>query len=480
MSNVAAYIRVSTDEQADKGNSLNEQQERLKAYCVAMGWSEPTFYIDDGYSAKDLRRPAIKKLLDDVTEGKLQIVLTSKLDRLCRNLLDLLQTVKLLTQYNCSYVSASESFDTSTAVGRMTLQLLGTFAEFERERTSERVKDNMISLAKNTDRAIVGPCYGYDVIDKKYVINEEEAKNVRYMFELAEQGDGYRMIAKKLNDRGITTKRNKMFDQINVKRLITNQALTGTMIYNKRSTKDSKTTFRDESEWIVKEGNHSPIIPIEQFEKVQEILRSRSRARKHADNETYLLTGLAKCGHCERNMKGSTARVKRKYNDYTYYRYICGSYQLGYGCKHHAVHREDLETLIIEQIRELVAASTKELNINISPRASAIDEIKDLKSQLSKVGNKMQKQIEAFENDLISAEDLKAARMRVEADRDSLNKRISQLLSKKYEAETVQKNAALMLPDILGADRLKAKQAIRQIIEQVTITNGEQIEIVWK
>lgn len=68
MNNVAAYIRVSTDEQADKGNSLNEQQERLKAYCVAMGWSEPTFYIDDGYSAKDLRRPAIKKLLDDVTE----------------------------------------------------------------------------------------------------------------------------------------------------------------------------------------------------------------------------------------------------------------------------------------------------------------------------------------------------------------------------------------------------------------------------
>ncbi|MGO4147935.1 recombinase family protein, partial [Paenarthrobacter sp. YAF11_1] len=143
-----------------------------------------------------------------------------KLDRFSRNLLDLLQTIHFLSGHDCSYVSASESFDTSTAVGRMTLQLLGTFAEFERERTSERVKDNMLSLAKNTDKALTKPCYGYNIEDGRYVIDEAEAENVQFMFDLAEQGHGHRMIAKFLNEKGVFTKKGKLWDQINVKRLM--------------------------------------------------------------------------------------------------------------------------------------------------------------------------------------------------------------------------------------------------------------------
>lgn len=341
MQRIAAYIRVSTDEQADNGNSLSEQQERLSAYCKAMGWSQPTFYIDDGYSAKNLNRPAIQRLLKDVQQRKIDVILTAKLDRFCRNLLDLLQTVDMLDEFKCNFVSASESFDTSTAVGRMVLQLLGVFAEFERERISERVKDNMLSIAKHTNKAITQPCYGYDIVDGQYVINEQEAEYVRLMFDLAEQGHGHRMIAKILNERGAKTKRGKMWDQVNVKRLMQTETIAGIMVYNKRDSRNGKVVERDKSEWIIKENNHPAIIPPERFERVQEIFRSRSRARKHADNETYLLTGLVKCKHCGKNMKGSTSRHKTKYNEYTYYRYICSSYVLGYGCKHHAVHRDD-------------------------------------------------------------------------------------------------------------------------------------------
>ncbi|MGF6356130.1 site-specific DNA recombinase [Paenibacillus sp. 4624] len=478
--NVAAYIRVSTDEQADKGNSLTEQMERLKAYCVSMGWNEPKFYIDDGYSAKDLRRPAIKKMLNDVTQGKIQVVLTTKIDRFCRNMLDLLSTVDLLSKHDCSYISSTERFDTSTAHGRMTLNLLGTFAEFERDRTSERVKDNMLSIAKNSDRAISGPCFGYDIVDKKYAINEEEAKIVKYMFDLALNGDGPRMIAKKLNDRGITTKRNKQWDQTNVKRLIKNRKLTGTLEYNKRETSGVKTTFRDESEWIIKENNHPAIISEEIFDKVKEILYSRARSSKHADSETYLLTGIVKCGHCGRNMKGNTARNKNKYNEYTYYRYVCASYVQGYGCKYHAVHREDLETIIIDQVKGLASASVKELDIKISPRLSAIEEIQDLKNQLSKVDKRIQKQIEAYENDLISADDLKTASERIRKNREELNARIKELESSTREAASVQEIAVEFLPDILGEDRLKAKNALRLLIEEVVVTDGEFIDITWK
>src|SRR5690606_26667052 len=139
------------------------------------------------------------QLFNEVKQNKVRIILTTKLDRFSRNLLDLLQTIRFLQDHDCNYVSASENFDTSTAVGRMTLQLLGTFAEFERERISERVKENMLSLARNTNKALTKPCYGYDVVDAEYVINEDEAQFVRMMFDLAEQGHGYRKIAQILN-----------------------------------------------------------------------------------------------------------------------------------------------------------------------------------------------------------------------------------------------------------------------------------------
>lgn len=480
MKYIAAYIRVSTDEQAERGNSLQEQQERLSAYCRAMGWPEPVFYVDDGYSAKDLKRPAIQRLLEDVRTGKIEVVLTSKLDRLCRNLLDLLQVIELFNEHGCSYISASESFDTSTAVGRMTLQLLGTFAEFERERISERVRDNMISLAKNTSKAISLPCYGLDVVDGQYAINQDEEPFVLIMCDLVEQGRGYRYIAKELNALGSTTKDGKPWDQVNVKRVLRNPKIAGAVLYNQRTTKNGKIIFRDPSEWIFKKNNHPAIIPFERWEKIQKILDSRSIAGKHAESETYLLTGLVKCHHCGRNMKGSTARHVRGGKNYTYYRYICASYVLGYGCKHHAVHRDDLEKIVIDEIRAIASGSMTELKINVALTTSVADEIKHIRDQLVRIDRRMQKQIEAYENDLISADDLKAARQRIETERQELKERLENLEHKKANPEEVQKRAALLLGEITGDDRVKAKHAIRQLIEEIQIEDGKLVDITWR
>lgn len=475
---VAAYIRVSTDEQADKGNSLSEQKERLTAYCVAMGWNLPYFFIDDGYSAKNLKRPGIKDLIESVERNEHDILLTAKLDRLCRNLLDLLQLIELLEQYNCSFVSASESFDTSTAVGRMTLQLLGTFAEFERERTSERVTDNMLSLAKNSSKALTRPCYGYDVVDGHYQINEAESEVILLMFSLAEESYGPRMIAKILNDKNITTKKGAPWDQVNVKRLMDTETLTGTMVYNKRKSIKGKTVFRDKSEWIVKEDNHPAIIPIDRFLKVQEIIKSRSRAHKHADNESYLLTGLIKCKYCGGNMKGNTSRLKRSNKTYTYHKYICSSYVLGYGCRHHAVHRDDLENKIIEHINNVASASDINFKIKVAPARTIDDEVKELKMQLSRVSKKMQKQIEAYEKDLISDDDLREARERVDAERKKLNQQLEKISTRGGNAEDVKKNASRLINDIAGIDRLKAKNALRELIDRIEV-EGELISITW-
>ncbi|MFB5761067.1 recombinase family protein [Paenibacillus medicaginis] len=475
----AAYIRVSTDEQVEKGNSLKEQKERLSAYCVAMGWEQPVFFEDDGFSAKDMRRPAAQEVISRVKNHDFDVVITSKLDRMSRDLLDMLQFVKLLEEHDCNYVSASEGFDTSTAVGRMVLQLLAIFAEFERERISERVKDNMMSLARNTDKALTRPCFGYNIIDGLYIVNIEEAKAVQIMANLAEQGHGYRMIAKTLNDKGYTTKKGKPWDQVNVKRVIRNRTIAGFMVYNARKSKNGKTVMRDPKEWIIKEDHHTAIIEKNRHDKILAILDSRKPANKHADSETYLLTGLIKCGHCGRNMKGSTARVRRTTASYDYYRYICSSYTLGYGCKYHAVHRDDLEKEIIGNINRLAETSSKELKILVAPSSTAIDEVEELKNQLTKINNRIQKQIEAYTNDLISASDLKVASERAEKEREKLSSKLEKALKRKVDAGDLKENASKLLGEIMGADRVKAKVAIRKLINKIEIYDGQNIEITW-
>lgn len=476
---VAAYVRVSTDEQADKGNSIFEQQERLTAYCKAMNWNAPEFYIDEGYSAKNLKRPAITKLLNDITASQYDVIVATKLDRVCRNLSELLQLVEIFQNHNCRLVSASESFDTSTASGRMVLQLLGMFAEFERERISERVRDNMKSIAKNTSRAMGKACFGYDVVDGGYVINETEAEQVRFMFALAELGHGHRMIAKLLNERGVLTKAGKPWDQVNVKRLMSNETLKGARIYNKRNTTKGQTKMREKSDWIVTEQNHEPIITPEQYDRVQLIFDGRKRNHARAESETYLLTGVIYCKLCGGRMKGSTARINRPNKNHIYHRYICSRYVGGYGCRHHAVDRDQLEQFVVEQIKLIASATDEQIEIMVGKLKTNEQEIKQTQEQLVKIDKRMQKQIEAFENDLISSRDLKLARERIEQERTKLEQYLHELKSRHVRPDDVRQNTNAYLADITGADRQKAKQSISMLIDRVVI-DAPSVDIYWR
>lgn len=477
--NTAAYIRVSTDEQANEGNSLTEQKERLAAYCRAMAWTEPTFFIDDGYSAKDTNRPELQKLMKHVEKKQVTKIMVTKLDRLSRRLLDLLTMIEMFRKNEVSFVSVSEQFDTDTPSGRLSLQVLGAVAEFERERIRERVMDNMISLAKNSDKVLTLPCYGYEIEDGRYKINEQEAEHIRFMFELAEQGHGYRMIAKRLNEIGTTTKRKKPWDQVNVKRLMHTETLAGIMIYNKRQTVNGRVTMREKTDWIIKENNHQAIIPIEKFQMVQNILQSRSRAHKHAQNESYLLTGLVKCKYCGKNMRGNTTRHKRENNHYTYYRYICSSYVLGYGCKHHAVHRDDLENAVIKFVDKIASTSDADLKLKVVHSYTVDDEVKEINAQLTKISRRMIKQIQAYNDDLISSEDLKAATELAEVERKKLKDKLFKLENQVGDAQTVRQTAARLIDDIKGVDRIKAKNALRMLIENIEVEN-DLINITFK
>ena len=478
---ILGYIRVSTEEQANDGNSLFEQRERLQAYCKAMLWPEPIFFIDDGYSAKDTNRPDLQKLLKIVGENKTELkIMVTKLDRISRKLLDLLTMIELFQNHGASFVSVSEQFDSNTPAGRLTLQVLGAVAEFERERTRERVIDNMDSIAKNTNKALTRPCFGYDIVDGEYQINNSEQKFGDMMLDLAESGDGYRMIAKKLNDAGSRTKKGKPWDQKNVKRWLTGiETIAGIKIRNKRDTQNGKVVFRDEKDWIVVENNHPALVSLERLLKIRDVLKSRSRAHKHAENESYLLTGLVKCKFCGGNMKGATSRNKNNGKEYMYHRYICSAYVSGYGCRYHAVHRDDLELKIIDLVKEIAEGSNADLVIKATVNQSVDERIKEINTQLAKISKRIVKQIQAHADDLISGADLKMASNIAESERVKLNEELKKLTKHEEAPHKVRQTATTILGDISGVDRIKAKNALRFLFERIEIEN-ESISVVVK
>lgn len=477
---VAAYVRVSTDEQSEQGNSLTEQQERLEAYCTAMGWDEPQFYEDDGYSAKDLRRPELTRMLEDVKIKGYDIIITTKLDRLSRRLFDILSVAEYLEKYDCYYASATEGFNTSTPSGRLVLQMLGMVAEFERERNSERVRDNMRSIARRGDRVITRPCYGYDVKNGTYVINVEEAIFARKMRDWLFAGHGGREIAKRANKLGSRTKEGNLWNERTVRYYLRRETLAGDIVYNRTYKKGTRIITRPPEEWIWIRNHHQGIFSREDNRKINRILDSRKTAGRHIDQSRYLLSGLVVCGHCGSKMNGKAERKKGD-REPRWFRYTCDGYLKKGICYHHWAKRDAIEKLIIDRIQKLATAAPGSVELAVHKTEKKTDEKSTIKKQLESLDRRMQKQIEAYEKDLIGADDLKKARERIDKERETLQKAFSaaQKGDKKDEGAKVQEQAKRLVSDVTSGDRLKAKHAIRQIVHEIKITNGEDVKITW-
>ncbi len=183
----AIYTRKSTEEGLEQEfNSLDAQREACAAYILSQrheGWvGVPDIYDDGGYSGGNMERPAIKMLLADIAAGKIDVIVVYKVDRLTRSLADFAKMVEVLDANGASFVSVTQSFNTTTSMGRLTLNVLLSFAQFEREVTGERIRDK-IAASKAKGMWMGGPPpLGYDVIDRKLVVDEDEAETVRRIF----------------------------------------------------------------------------------------------------------------------------------------------------------------------------------------------------------------------------------------------------------------------------------------------------------
>src|SRR3990167_8037844 len=177
----AIYVRVSTQEQAQQGFSLNAQQEALENYAKALGYEIHKIYRDEGKSAKDLKRPEMTNLLQDAEAGKFSAIFIYKLDRFSRSMKDLILTIDKLKSWNIDFVSLQDHIETTSATGKLMFHIVGAFAEFERNLISDRTKFTMRSKVSKGGHITKAP-KGYTLINKKLVVNEVESEKVREIF----------------------------------------------------------------------------------------------------------------------------------------------------------------------------------------------------------------------------------------------------------------------------------------------------------
>ena len=290
--NCAIYVRKSTEKGLElEFNSLHNQEDACRSYIMSQAfnnWEYFKTYTDGGISGGTMERPALKQMLEDIRRGLVQTVVVYKVDRLSRSIMDFHNMMKEFDKYGCSFVSITQAFDTSTSMGKLTLNMLLSFAQFEREVSSERVRDKIrASKAKGLWTGGV-PKLGYDIKDKKLVINPVEAEQVHSIFEGYLQCGSLTELEKFAEIKGfkhkswITNKGEqrggKPFKISALHRLLHEKLYLG-MIENKRTGQAFK-------------GQHEAIISKELWEKVQAMLKENDNCANHTrSRNNNLLTG---------------------------------------------------------------------------------------------------------------------------------------------------------------------------------------------
>ena len=323
---VAIYARVSTDEQAEKGNGLDVQKERLRKYCESQAYSldDQNVYVDEGYSGSLAidKRPELTRLFDDARAKKFEVVIVYRLDRFFRSTRKLLDAIEDLSEMKIEFKSATEPFDTGTANGKFVVQMLGAIAELERETIKERMSGGRERSARDGKWVTGVPPYGYQVDKKtkKLSIVPDEAAVVRQFFEwLVYEKCSLHEITKRANEKNLPAPKHKTFKKrktLNywwkrtINRILVNEVYTGEFYYRKykrpfvclNSVTDEKHQ-RDKSEWI--KLDVPAIISVDLF---QASLRQLKKNRDDSVRNTkrpYLYTKLLYCGETGLKLQSS-------------------------------------------------------------------------------------------------------------------------------------------------------------------------------
>ena len=358
------YTRKSTDEGLEQAfNSLDAQRESAEA-CIASRQQEGWVclagrYDDGGFTGGNMERPALERLLTGIEAGAIDCVVVYKVDRLSRSLLDFARIMERFDRHGVSFVSVTQQFNTTSSMGRLTLNILLSFAQFEREIISERTRDKM-SAARRKGKWVGGlPVLGYDVAPGggRLIVNTEEAARVRAIYHLYLDHKALIPVVREIDRRGWLTKRwttmkgiergSNPFTKNSLHRLLINVIYEGKVNYK----------------GCLYEGEHDALVDADVWRQVQETLRQNglSGGSKVRNKYGALLRGLLYCTPCQTAMAHTYTLKKEKRYRY----YVCrNAQQRGRAsCPGRSLNAHEIETAVVEHVRgigmnEQVAAAT--------------------------------------------------------------------------------------------------------------------------
>jgi site-specific DNA recombinase len=358
----AVYTRKSSEEGLEQEfNSLDAQREACEAYVVsqrAEGWHlVPDRYDDGGISGATLERPALKRLLADIEANKVDVVVVYKIDRLSRALMDFTKLVEVFDRNEVTFVSVTQSFNTTTSMGRLTLNILLSFAQFEREVIGERIRDKFAASRRRGIWMGGWAPLGYDIKDRKLIINEQEARLVRSIFTRFARGTPAIQLIEALAKEGALNKQGKPIEKGYLYRVLNNRLYVGKAMHK----------------GVEHPGEHDAIIEQSLWDQVHALIAEspRQRSTRPRGRTPALLKGLI-FGPTGAAMTPTHTRKQGRL-----YRYYISSDAIRNGhcaCPIRRVPADQIEAAVISQIRSMVQTP----EIIIATWRAAKQTIKDL------------------------------------------------------------------------------------------------------
>lgn len=444
MIRVACYIRVSTSEQCLHGLSLQSQREALISYAQAHNMQVVDVYADEGITARKAlnKRLQFQRLIKDVQAGKIDLILVTKLDRWFRNIKDYHNTQEILEKHNCNWRTIYENYDTSTASGRLHINIMLSVNQDECDRTSERIKA-VFEHKKDKKEATTGAMpLGYKVVDKKIVKDAELEPLVNDVFNHFELHNNKSATVRYINEKYGTRYH-----------------------YNTIARMLNKPIYKGEFSGI--EGFCEPYLDNDRWNKIQS-LAERNIKQRHNDR-VYTYSGLLICKECGLHMAGSTSTYKKADGSKQYYKhYRCDNSVNRKWCNHNLSLKEsDIDAFIVKHLKAELQNYKAEFEIN--------SQKVDYKSQRLKIEKKIKRLKDLYINELITLEEYKADLNRFNAELDKIP---ADTIETDFRAIETLLNMDIgsLYYELTHAER---QVLIRSVIKQINVDAKNKMELVF-
>ncbi|HDD7479725.1 recombinase family protein [Staphylococcus hominis] len=487
---IGGYIRVSTEKQV-MGYSIEGQITQIEQYCQFNGYELVDIYADRGISGKSMNRPELHRMLNDAKNGKLDCVMVYKTNRLARNTSDLLTIVEELHRQNVEFFSLSERMEVKNSTGKLMLQILASFSEFERNTILENI------YTGQRQRALEGYYQGnlplgYNNIPdnkKELMINQHEANIVKYIFESYAKGHGYRKIANALNHKGYVTKKGNPFSISAVTYILSNPFYIGKIQFAKYKDWNDKRRKGLNDKPVIAEGKHTPIISQSLWDKVQARKKQVSKKPQVHGKGTNLLTGIIACPQCSASMSASITVNTLKDGTKKRIRYYSCSNFRNKGskvCSANSVRADVIEKYVMDQILEIVKSDkvlkqvVERVNQENQVDVAALNhDIAYKQQQFDEINAKLKNLIQTIEDnpDLTSA--LKPTIHQYETQLNDITNQINQLKHQQnqekpfYDTKQIAALLQRIFQNIESMDKSQLKALYLTVIDRIDIRKDE-------